>query len=432
MEEQSTLKKQFILHILYNMIAFSIIFCLFGVIVFLEVKRVVFYSVDEQLIEAKNQLTQGSENANTIWDLLWGDGITNFFPNYSFWPKLENPQISLIFRDEEGKILNASELKIVGEYSAEIQFDKENLDNFYIFKLEDKYNYRAINFDVDYANNIKYVQLMINCDASINLLNKYFEIIVSSIIIGVIFSGMASFILSKKTLKPVQEILKKQTEFIQNASHELRTPLTIIQAKQELLLQDPNAKIIDKSEEIMLTLSETKRLTKLTKDLTVLVNGSSLKKSDLNIEDIYIDEFIEKITVPYIEIANSQGKEFNLKLNFGKDIGVDTSKIHQLIVILLDNAIKYTETGDKIQINSYYKDNKCIIEVCDTGIGISDDSLNRVFERFYRDDKARNRESGGSGLGLSIASVIVKSHNGTIKASHNQPKGSIFTIKLNR
>ncbi|MBQ7410676.1 MAG: ATP-binding protein [Clostridia bacterium] len=100
------------------------------------------------------------------------------------------------------------------------------------------------------------------------------------------------------------------------------------------------------------------------------------------------------------------------------------------MIILLDNAIKYTETGDEIQINTFAKDNKCVIEVKDSGIGVSDEGLKRIFERFYREDRARNRETGGTGLGLSIANMIVSAHGGTIKASHNQPKGTVFTIRL--
>ena len=168
-------------------------------------------------------------------------------------------------------------------------------------------------------------------------------------------SSFASLILSRKTLKPIQDTLRNQTEFVQNASHELRTPLTIIQAKQELLLQEPNAKIIDKSEDIMLTLNEAKRLSKLTKDLMVLLRGS---KINLNKEDVNIDEWINSIVIPYKDIAMAQNKELILNLKFNKDIGIDTNKIHQLLVILLDNAIKYTEEGDKISVNTSLKDNK--------------------------------------------------------------------------
>ena len=139
---------------------------------------------------------------------------------------------------------------------------------------------------------------------------------------------------------------------------------------------------------------------------------------------------MKEIILPYKEIAQMQEKEIILDLNYKVDINIDASKIYQLMIILLDNAIKYTEAKDKIEIKTYLKDNRCNIEVKDTGIGISDEGLKRIFERFYREDRARNRETGGIGLGLSIANVIVTAHNGTIKASHNEPKGTIFTIKL--
>ena len=164
----------------------------------------------------------------------------------------------------------------------------------------------------------------------------------------------------------------------------------------------------------------------------LLVRGSDSKTMKLQKEDVEIDEMINNLVQPYSEIAESQGKSFNTNLQFKKIIGIDTNKIHQLLVILLDNAIKYTEKDDTIGVNTYLKDNKCVIEVFDTGIGISDEGINRVFERFYREDRARNRQTGGSGLGLSIASMIVNVHNGTIKASHNKPKGTIFTIRLPR
>ena len=127
-----------------------------------------------------------------------------------------------------------------------------------------------------------------------------------------------------------------------------------------------------------------------------------------------------------------QEKSIKTNFDYNKEIKIDRTKINQLMVILIDNAIKYTEEGDSIEISTFLKDGKCIIEVKDTGIGVSEEGLTRIFERFYRDDKARNRETGGTGLGLSIASTIVKAHGGNIKASHNNPKGTIFTIRLPR
>ena len=201
--------------------------------------------------------------------------------------------------------------------------------------------------------------------------------------------------MSKKTLEPLHEMINKQNDFVQNVSHELRTPLTIIQAKQELLLRDPEAKIIDKTEDISLTLNETKRLSKLIKDLMLLSRADN-KQMVLQKEETEIDEFIENIGKTYSELFEIENKKLILNLNYGKIALVDTNRIYQAIVILLDNALKYTEVGDTVEIVTYQKDNKCVIEVKDTGIGISDEAIKHVFERFYREDKARSRETGGT------------------------------------
>ena len=228
---------------------------------------------------------------------------------------------------------------------------------------------------------------------------------------------------------PIYKAYKRQTEFVENASHELRTPLTIIQAKQELLLQEPESKIIDKSEDINLTLKETRRLTKMIKELMVLAR-SNTNEYVLNKEEFNIDELILEIVKPYKDYAELEDKKIELNLNYKKKIKADKNKITELLIILLDNAIKYTGENDTITIKTYSKEGKCNIEVADTGIGISDEGLKRIFDRFYREDKARTRETGGTGLGLSIAHTIVTRHKGSIKAMHNTPKGSIFLVRI--
>ena len=218
-------------------------------------------------------------------------------------------------------------------------------------------------------------------------------------------------------------------EFVGNVSHELRTPLTIIQAKQELLLQDPNAKIIDKSEDISTTLNETKRLTKMVNDLLILSRADS-HSYVVQKEKIKIDDYIKEIVLPYEELAEFQNKKIIENCDSGLELNIDSGKLYQLIIILIDNALKYTESGDEIEIGCHLKDNKCVIEVKDTGIGISEEGKKRVFERFYREDKARGRETGGSGLGLTIASTIVSICGGTISVSNNVPKDTVFTVKI--
>lgn len=435
MEEKKFLKQKLIQHIFFNIVIFLGFFLMFGLIMFVMIKHTIYANVDKTLYETRMQIVETDRVMRENNRLIPESDILFFRGKFQeYWNQFElgrriNPNIILIYRDANGNLVD-NEFGRLSEYANEIDFDKKELDKVYEQSIGKMFFYRGINFEItNLSDGVKYVQLLINVDTEKSLVNGYFQIIVSCIVIIGVLSIFASFILSKRTLVPLKESMTKQMEFVQNVSHELRTPLTIIQAKQELLLQEPNSKIIDKSEDIALTLNETKRLSKLVKDLLVLSRADN-QKIVLQKENINIDEYIKEIISPYVEVAEIEEKNITLNLNYNMDISVDTNKIYQVMIILLDNAIKYTEKDDKIEINTYAKDNKCIIEVKDTGIGVSDEGLKRIFERFYREDRARNRETGGTGLGLSIANMIVKAHNGTIKASHNEPKGTVFTIRL--
>lgn len=436
MEEREELKGRLLKLVISNVLIILTMFLIFGLFIFLMVKNTIYTTVDKELYETKTYILEIDsavlKNNKPIKseEYLFFKDVVKDYRDFVGGKNLVNPNITIIFRDENGKIIN-SEIGRMSEYQDEIDFSSKNLDKIYDEEISNKFYYRGINFKISsqLSNNAKYVQLLINVDSERRLLKGYLQIIAYSIIVISGLSIIVSYVISKRNLEPLKESVSKQMEFVQNVSHELRTPLTIIQAKQELLLQEPNAKIIDKSEDIVLTLNETKRLSRLVKDLLVLSRADN-NKFVIQKENVNIDEYLKEIVTPYIEVAELEKKEIIFDLNYKTDIKIDTNKIYQLIIILLDNAIKYTEEGDKIQINTFAKDNKCVIEVKDSGIGVSDEGLKRIFERFYREDRARNRETGGTGLGLSIANMIVNAHGGTIKANHNQPKGTVFTIRL--
>ena len=435
MSEEKELKSNLLKHMKYNIFAFALILTIFALFMFFVMKTVTYVRADNELINAKKEIIELNNvihNRNNVLLPDWFDGITkdrittNFLDLSQY---ISNPRINMIVWDENGNLIMG--IGNVNDYIKEISFDKDNINKIFDVKIGNNYNYRTINFIIDYDKNgeAEYCQLLLNIDTERFLVAICLQIVVVATVICIICSIMISYFLSKSTIKPIAENMRKHTEFVQNASHELRTPLTIIQAKQELLLDEPDAKIIDKIEDISITLEETKRLTKITKDLLLLTRADN-KNMTLQKEDTELDEFVSNIIKNYIELAEIEGKKINIDTSFGKEIKIDRTKIHELLVILIDNAIKYTEEGDSIEVLTYSKDNKCIIEFKDTGIGVSEEGLKRIFERFYRDDKARNRETGGTGLGLSIASTIVKSHGGTIKASHNEPKGTVFTVRL--
>ena len=273
------------------------------------------------------------------------------------------------------------------------------------------------------------MDILININSEKEMTENFSKSLSIGTVIVVILSIIISWYLSKRAMEPIIASYKKQAEFIQNASHELRTPLTIIQAKQEMLLQSPDSKIIDKSEDIALSLNETRRLSKMITELMDLArsdsNTTKIHKSMTNMENV-----AKEIVVPYKEMAELQNKNMVLNVNCDRELNIDKNKIKQLLVIVLDNALKYTEENDTIDVDIHNHEEKLIMNIKDTGIGISDEGLKHIFERFYREDKARSRSKGGTGLGLSIAETIVKSHGGSIKIVHNKPKGIIVTIKI--
>ena len=428
MSEEKKMKRNLLKNMLFSFIVFTVLFLIFDFIIYNQISISLYKDIDKELVMQKNkyeseeQLTQDTNNSNENKDQDQKD-------YYSM--KNLNPRIILVLRNENGEITNKEALgKIYEKYSDNIPFDSENLMQIYNLKLNDKYNYRALNFEsIDDDGNTTYIQLLANVDGEEKTLSNLLQMLIIGTIILITISILASYILSRRMMMPIYNAYKRQTEFVANASHELRTPLTIIQAKQELLLQEPESKIIDKSEDINLTLKETRRLSKMIKELMALARSNS-NEYVLNKEEVNIDELIQEIVKPYKDYAELEKKTIKLELNYKKEIKVDKNKITELLIILLDNAIKYTGENDIITIKTYSKDGKCNIEVVDTGIGISDEGLKRVFERFYREDKARTRETGGTGLGLSIAHTIVTRHKGSIRAMHNKPKGTIFLVKI--
>lgn len=407
MEEKKFIQKQLIKNMIYTFAVFAMLVLIFDLLIYKRAEQLLYKEIDTEL---QNLADLNSMNNKIV---------------------LVNPRIICIIRDSEGNIINKETIgTLYEEYVADISFDITKLNTIYSLKVDSEYNYRSITVPaLTMSNELCYIQFLANVDGENesleSLKNRLFSM--SSIII--ITSIVASYILSKKTLKPIIIAWERQTEFVQNAAHELRTPLTIIQAKQQLLLKEPESKIIDKSEDISLTINETRRLTKLVKELMVLAMADS-NQLDIKRENKNIDELIKDVVIPYVKYAKMQNKELKVELNCNKEINIDINKITQLMVILLDNAIKYTKEGETIEVKTHCKDGKCTIEVLDTGIGINDEQKKHIFERFYRADKARTRETGGTGLGLAIAQTIVKAHGGTIKVYNNEPKGTKFVVKI--
>ena len=287
---------------------------------------------------------------------------------------------------------------------------------------------KTIDFESSKDIVVCYVKIYMNIDGEIAAKNELNTGLTLCTILLTIMISLSSYLIMRKSVKPIEAFVDKQVTFVSDASHELRTPLAIVQSKIENTLANPDLTVYDVSEDLAVSLKEISRLNKLTTDLLALARSDQnrlvyhLEKTNLN---IVLSEIVE----PFIEIASFEERELSYD---GEDVDVmiDKDKFRELMIILLDNALKYTNEKDSIHITLKSGIFDAIIEVADTGIGISEETKNKIFERFYREDKARSRQTGGNGLGLSIAKTIVSDLKGKISVDHNTPKGTKFIITL--
>lgn len=434
MKEQKIIKIQLVKNMIVNLILLTVIFGVFSLFILNQFNKYLYKSVDKELMQYKNQLEDISsfiiKDEKTLDDSEFSDEDLTKEVQKNI-DKIANPRVVTILRDETGDVIATSlSVKYFADCIGKNDFNINKTGEIYEIKVNSKYFYRAITCKLTASSgDTYYMDILININSEKEMTENFSKSLSIGTVIVVILSIIISWYLSKRAMDPIISSYKKQAEFIQNASHELRTPLTIIQAKQEMLLQSPESRIIDKSEDIALSLNETRRLSKMITELM------DLARSDSNTTKIYkaptnMETVAKEIVIPYKEMAELQKKKMTLNVNCDREPNIDKNKIKQLLVIVLDNALKYTEENDVIDVDIHNHEDRLIMNIKDTGIGISDDGLKHIFERFYREDKARCRSKGGTGLGLSIAQTIVKSHGGSIKINHNKPKGIIVTIKI--
>lgn len=434
MKEQKIIKIELFKNMLFNLILLTLIFGAFSLFILSQFNYYLYKSVDQEIMQYKKQLEDISEivvknGKSKSTDELTDEELTAEVQKNI--DKIANPRVVTILRDETGDVIATSlSVKYFADYIGKNDSNMKNIGEIYEIKVNSKYLYRATTCKLTASNGeIYYMDVLININSEKEMMDNFSRTLIIGTGIVIVLSIITSWYLSKRALMPIISAYKKQAEFVQNASHELRTPLTIIQAKQEMLLQSPESKIIDKSEDIVLSLNETRRLSKMITELMDLAR-SDANRSTIHKSKTDIKQMAKEVIIPYKEMAELQNKKMNLNIECDKELNIDKNKIKQLLVILLDNAIKYTEENDVIDIDIHNHEEKLYIIVKDTGIGISDEGLKHIFERFYREDKARSRAKGGTGLGLSIAHTIVKSHGGSIKLTHNKPKGTVVTVKI--
>lgn len=285
-----------------------------------------------------------------------------------------------------------------------------------------QYKYKSFVKEGETSSNILYVFL--DCERE---LDSFWNTIFASIFISVISYIIIFYMVchfSKKILKPVAESYEKQKRFITDASHEIKTPLTIIDANTEIIEMT-----MGENDWTISTKKQIKRLTDLTEKL-VFLSRMDEENTRLEMEEFSLSEALLDTIHPFSSVAKAKGKTLTYDIISDINYYGDEKNIRQLISILLDNALKYSNENGEISIKLYTLGKNKIITVWNSVENISSGKHDELFDRFYRLDESRNSQTGGFGIGLSVAYAIVKAHKGTIKAKSDDEKSILFTITL--
>ncbi len=229
-------------------------------------------------------------------------------------------------------------------------------------------------------------------------------------------------------LERLQRVFESQRRFVGDAAHELKTPLTAMKGNVEVALQRDRSPA-DYQEVLTSCLGQIEHLSRLVKSLLTLTQFAG-EHPPISRKPVLLKPLIEEIVSELAVLVQEKECVFNEHLQDVPLIHGDAGQLKQLLINLLDNAIRHTPRGGSVTVTLQPSGNKVCLTVEDTGSGIEPEHLPHVFDRFYRADRARDRESGGTGLGLAIAREIVLAHDGTIQVQSQVGKGSMFIVQL--
>lgn len=254
-----------------------------------------------------------------------------------------------------------------------------------------------------------------------NMIFTYLIVFVCSFVLVYFISSY----LTSHSLSRVKESFAKQKQFIANASHELKTPLAIISTNTDILMNE-----IQDNKWLNNIKYETNRMNKLTKDLLYLTKIEDTSSKETIKVNTNLSELVESTTLTFEALAYTKNITFNQNVEAGIFLNMNGPQINQVLHILLDNAIKYTNEGGEISVNlKKNSNNQVVYKISNTGDGIHEEDMSNIFDRFYMGDKSRTKNDNSYGLGLSIASSIIRNHNAKISCESNE-EVTTFKIKF--
>ena len=282
--------------------------------------------------------------------------------------------------------------------------------------------YGAYRYAVEAEDNGNYRLTFLDCQRSLDSFKYFLLASVGMALLGFAIVFVIVYFLSGRMVRPIAESYEKQKRFITDAGHEIKTPLTIINANAELLECD-----FGENESIDDIRDQTRRLTALTEKLVYL---SKMEEGGdkLPMEEFSLSELLNEMTPPFARLAQAQGKTLTADVAQGVSLNGNDEAIGRLVSLLLDNAVKYASPEGTIAVTLNRQVRHAQLAVSNpTAETMDREDLHRLFDRFYRTDRSRNSETGGHGIGLSVARAITEQHGGRIRADLSD---GVFTVTV--
>ncbi|APO42931.1 two-component sensor histidine kinase [Paenibacillus xylanexedens] len=260
------------------------------------------------------------------------------------------------------------------------------------------------------------------------LTNLIYTFVVVGLIMLIVIYFLSRYF-ANRSIAPVREAFEKQKQFIGDASHELKTPLAIINTNADVLLANQEDTIANQAKWLHYIKSETERMTGLTNDLLYLTQMDDSRSTMIHAK-FNMSDAVESIILPMEAVIFEKNISLDYNIEPNLTVHGNSEQIKQVILILLDNAVKYSGPKGSVNVTLQKQNNDIVLAVSNTGEGIAPEHLDRIFDRFYRTDSSRARKHGGHGLGLAIARSIVDQHKGELYARSVVGEGATFYVRL--
>ena len=414
--------------LLYYLIVMAAILGIFGSGVYVVFRRSLYKQLDKKLITLAQSATpsyaavrdRGSQYLNQVEEVPWRD-IFN------------RDQQSLEWFDEKKKLLGRKGLIQLGVSPELGTTFVQNPNTGEVFRTHTLSVLIRGNGETQPSTLVGFIRATQSNEEIEAAEDELFWILVIGGMLTLILIGLGGFWLTRKAIEPIEASFLQLKQFTADASHELRSPLTAIKASVDIMRTHPervHPKDVRKLEAIA---GATLQMNEMLGDLLFLARAdadSDLPVAERKLSPILLNQILQNCFVLLEPLANEKKVVFQSKFREELKVLGDTPQLSRLFSNLLENALQYTPDEGRVSLDLYRQNRYAVISVRDTGIGIAADQVNKVFDRFWRADKARSRREGGTGLGLAISAAIVKRHRGRISVTSELNIGTCFLVKI--